>query len=77
MTSAVVTGTQGRLRVSGANIAAIGADGGLGPARAFACDLVAMSGGFTPTVHLFSQSRGKLAFDPACQAHVPAQSTER
>jgi sarcosine oxidase, subunit alpha len=35
------------------------------------CDLVLMSGGFTPSVHLFSQARGMLRFDPDCQAFVP------
>ncbi len=30
-----------------------------------------MSGGWTPAVHLFSQSRGKLAFDAARDAFVP------
>ena len=30
-----------------------------------ACDALLMSGGWTPSVHLFSQSRGKLVFDEA------------
>ena len=29
------------------------------------------AGGHTPTVHLFSQARGRLRFDPRCQAFVP------
>lgn len=29
------------------------------------CDLLAMSGGYNPTVHLFSQSGGKLTYDEA------------
>ena len=35
-----------------------------------------MSGGWTPSVHLFSQSRGKLAFDEALQAFVPDVSVQ-
>ncbi len=35
-----------------------------------------MSGGFTPSVHLFSQSRGKLAWNEALQAFLPSQSAE-
>ena len=35
---------------------------------------VLMSGGWTPSVHLFSQSRGKLAFDDATQA-LPARAS--
>ena len=36
-----------------------------------ACDLIAMTGGWTPSVHLFSQSRGKLEFDAATQTFLP------
>ena len=35
-------------------------------------DVVAVSGGWTPTVHLFSQSRGKLKWDGKCGAFIPA-----
>ena len=44
----------------------------LGGGETLPCDLVLMSAGFTPSVHLFSQARGALRFDPACQAFVPA-----
>ena len=37
-------------------------------------DVVAVSGGWTPSVHLFSQSRGKLKWDNKCGAFVPAQA---
>ncbi|MGH8265879.1 MAG: glycine cleavage T C-terminal barrel domain-containing protein, partial [Steroidobacteraceae bacterium] len=40
------------------------------------CDLVLMSGGFTPSVHLHSQSRGKLAWDAGLQAFLPGESAE-
>jgi sarcosine oxidase, subunit alpha len=43
---------------------------------AFDCDSVLMSGGFTPSVHLFSQSRGRLKWSEALQAFVPGQSAE-
>ena len=39
--------------------------------RAIACDCLLMSGGWTPTVHLFSQSRGKLASTRRSQAFLP------
>jgi heterotetrameric sarcosine oxidase alpha subunit len=35
------------------------------------CDLLCVSGGWTPTVHLFSQSGGRLRFDPGLGAHLP------
>ncbi len=39
--------------------------------RRIACDLLLMSGGWTPSVHLFSQARGKLRFDVPLQCFVP------
>jgi len=36
------------------------------------CDLVCLSGGWTPTVHLFSQARGQLRYDGARAALIPA-----
>jgi heterotetrameric sarcosine oxidase alpha subunit len=35
------------------------------------CDVLGSSGGWTPTVHLYSQSGGKLRFDDALSAFVP------
>ncbi len=40
------------------------------------CDLLLMSGGWTPSVHLFSQSRGRLRFDEALAAYVPGSSVQ-
>ncbi len=45
-----------------------------GEFREHAYDIVAVSGGWTPTVHLFSQSRGKLKWDSKCGAFVPDES---
>jgi sarcosine oxidase subunit alpha len=70
-----VLGTSGDLRVN--RIALGRTDGGTvrsGPS--FDCDAVLMSGGFTPSVHLFSQSRGKLAWNDRLQAFIPAESAE-
>jgi sarcosine oxidase subunit alpha len=36
------------------------------------CDLVCVSGGWTPTVHLYSQSGGQLRYAPDLAAFVPA-----
>jgi sarcosine oxidase, subunit alpha len=47
-----------------------------GPDRLLSCDCVGMSGGWTPTVHLFSQSRGKLVFDTLLDAFVPGASNQ-
>ncbi|MCC6924245.1 2Fe-2S iron-sulfur cluster-binding protein [Novosphingobium sp.] len=47
-----------------------------GAERSFACDLVAMSGGFTPVVHLHMQAGGKLDWDQAAQAFVPGETRQ-
>jgi sarcosine oxidase subunit alpha len=39
--------------------------------RRVECDLICVSGGWTPTVHLFSQARGQLRYDPQRAALIP------
>ena len=63
-------GTRGRLGHARVTIASVAA-GRVGEPRRVACDALLMSGGYTPSVHLFSQSRGKLAWDEARQAFLP------
>ena len=62
LTGHVVTCAQGRRAVKGATVMRYDAAANvvLGNARNIDCDLLCMSGGFNPTVHLFSQSQGKL-----------------
>ncbi|MEO5897516.1 MAG: 2Fe-2S iron-sulfur cluster-binding protein [Vicinamibacterales bacterium] len=57
----VVTGTVGDDRLEGAIV-----DG-----RVVACDLLAVSGGWNPAVHLFSQSRGTVRYDQRLAAYIP------
>ena len=38
------------------------------------CDLLCISGGWTPNVHLFSQAQGKLKYDPRITAFVPSEA---
>ncbi len=60
-----ISGTEGRLRVHSARLS----DGtGLIP-----CDTILMSGGWTPSVHLFSQSRRALIFDSASGTWLPTE----
>ena len=47
-----------------------------GKPRRFDTDLLAMSGGFTPVVHLHSQGGGKLDWDPRIQAFVPGATDQ-
>jgi sarcosine oxidase subunit alpha len=67
LAGATVNGTQGGARVAGLTV------GG----RTVDCDLVLMSGGWVPSVHLFSQSRGRLTFSDSVRSFVPSQSAER
>lgn len=66
----IVVGTSGRLRVSSTRLRLSG-----GGEEDIACDLLLMAGGWTPQVHLFSQSRGTLRFDEALQAFLPGAPT--
>lgn len=40
------------------------------------CDLLLMAGGWSPAVHLFSQSGGKLRFDDAGQCFLPGRAVQ-
>jgi sarcosine oxidase, subunit alpha len=71
-----VLGTGGRRRVASVELARLEA-GRVLDAETQPCDLVLMSGGLTPSVHLHSQSRGKLVFDEALQAFLPGEPAER
>jgi sarcosine oxidase subunit alpha len=75
LSAARVRGTRGAARVAGIEIEAA-AEGGVRRRRRFSCDLVLMSGGYAPSVHLFSQSRGRLQWDDAARVFVPAESAE-
>ena len=71
-----VTGTRGMQSVRGAEIAPIDSDGGTqGIGKLVACDLIGVSGGWNPAVHLHAQSRGKLSFVEETGALVPDAST--
>jgi sarcosine oxidase, subunit alpha len=73
-----VIGTSGRLRIRAVRVQKLDSSGApAGPARRIRCDLLLMSGGLTPSVHLFSQSRGKLTWDENLGAFLPAQAAER
>ena len=76
-TATTVTATRGRRRVSAVELSQLKSDGSLGASETVACDLVLMSAGMTPSVQLFSQSRGKLRWDDTLQGYVPGASAER
>jgi len=63
--SHVVTRALGGKHVKGALVERLADDGGRleGLLEKIDCDLLAVSGGYSPAVHLFSQSQGKLVYD--------------
>ena len=71
LTGHTIIGTEGRERVCALRVAPF-ENGRVGVSRRIACDAVAMHGGWTPAVHLHSQARGKLRFDDALDAFIPA-----
>ncbi len=74
----VVTDVTGRRRITGVRVAKWNGDNSelLTPTVKFECDLLAMSGGWSPAVHLHSQSGGKNAWDESLQCFVPAESAQ-
>jgi len=75
-----VTNTSGRLKIKSVTINKIddSVKKIVGPTSIIKCDFLCVSGGWTPTVHLFTQSRGKLIYrdhDGAFIPHQPFQDT--
>jgi len=67
-----IAATHGRSRIHTVHVTR--ADG---TPETISCDLLLMSGGYTPSVHLFSQSRGSLRFDASLGAYVPEGDTDQ
>ena len=68
----------GHARVREVTLASLDAarTGYTGTPRRLPCDLVAMSGGLNPAVHLFSQSRGRIVYSPERGCFVPGESVQ-
>ena len=64
---AAIAGAYGRLHVRAVDVAPLSG----GTARRVECDLVCVSGGRNPAVHLFSQARGRLRYDAPLATFVP------
>ena len=73
-----ITATHGAKRVTAVEVMRLNEAGDqvTGPARRFDCDLVCMSGGWNPAIHLFSQSRGRPVFDAEKACFVPGRSVQ-
>ena len=68
---AVVLGTRGRHHVASVDVAHGGAQ-----RESIACDVVLMSAGWQPTLHLFSQLRGRLKWSEDHQALMPVSALD-
>lgn len=69
-TDAVVAGTLGAARITHAVARKRSGDG---EDVQLECDVLLVSGGWNPAVHLFSQARGKLRYDDSLGAFVPGE----
>ena len=74
----VVTDVTGRSRVTGVRVALWHGNGKetIKNTINIECDLVAMSGGWSPAVHLHSQSGGKNVWDDRLQCFVPGAAVQ-
>ena len=71
-----VTNTSGRLKIKSVTINKVDDNVTkiIGPPIKIKCDFLCVSGGWTPTVHLFTQSRGKLIYRDYDGSFIPNQS---
>ncbi|MBS1269412.1 MAG: Sarcosine oxidase subunit alpha [Gammaproteobacteria bacterium] len=72
-TGSAITGVHYRKGVEGVDVMRLNDEGSAvrGSSNRIDCSVIAVSGGFTPTVHLFGQSRGKLLYNDDIGAFVP------
>ncbi|WP_372095015.1 sarcosine oxidase subunit alpha [Tistrella mobilis] len=70
-----VTDTRGRLRIRAVQVNPV-ANGRVGAAIRLDCDCLLISGGWTPSLHLFSHTKGSLVWDAAAETFLPGTRTE-
>ncbi|MGH1481845.1 MAG: sarcosine oxidase subunit alpha [Geminicoccales bacterium] len=75
LTGWTATGTTGRLRIKSVRANPIEGEKA-GAARDIACDCLLMCGGWTPSLHLFSHTKGSLDWQEESQVYLPDSSPE-
>ena len=75
LTGHTATATSGRLRVESVRVNPM-RSGKPGPARKILCDALLMSGGWTPSLHLFSHTKGTLHWDAEAEVYLPGERAE-
>ena len=73
LTSTSVIATKGRLRIKGLTVW----NRDTGERREIACDALLMSGGWTPSLHLWSHGKGTIRWSEAIGAYLPDSSHEK
>ena len=78
LTGQVVTQAHGRKALNGVTVARFNAETQTVDAQGtdFDCDLLCVSGGYNPSVHLLSQSQGSIRYDESLATFVPASSVQ-
>ena len=73
-----IVATRGLKALRGCTIAPLNADGSAvcGPSRSLRCDAIAVSGGWNPTVSLWTQAGGTLVWDEALACFRPGTCAE-
>jgi sarcosine oxidase subunit alpha len=72
LTNHIVASTLGRQRVR----AVVVQSNETGNPRSIPCDLLCVSGGWNPTIHLFSQSRSTLRYNDDLAAFIPHEAVQ-
>ena len=75
----VVVDVQGKKGVKGVTVMGLNEGGKdvAGKPRTLDCDLLAVSGGWNPAVHLHSQSGGRVRYDEATACFVPGEPVQQ
>ena len=72
MTGSTVSKTSGKLRIKSLEVFTAKTDG----KRTINCDALIMSGGWTPSLHLWSHSKGGIKWNDSLAAYVPDVANE-
>ena len=76
LTGHTATGTEGRLRVKSVRVNPVRHAVRSARAAKIACDALLICGGWTPSLHLFSHTKGSLAWDADSRTFLPGHKTE-
>ncbi|MDO5947615.1 MULTISPECIES: sarcosine oxidase subunit alpha family protein [Burkholderia cepacia complex] len=76
VSNAVVLRAEGKTRVSSVRVRQLKHGEPTGAEERIVCDLVAMSGGWSPALHLFAQSGGKARWNESKLCFMPGQAVQ-